>query len=593
MKELEGEVGDAQYAPAAKMNNKGFRKLIAAMKSDITTDDHRVTFVVITQLREAIGVMFGDNKCFQFDSRVVLADGSVEKIGNIVNKRMEVSVRTVSADGTVSSAPVVGWHDNGSGGSFIRVVCSKAGGNGRTRLTCTPDHHIRMFDGSYKEAGSLVAGDLVTAQGVGIVGECPSRKALVLSGLFGDGTLAHAHSNVSSGTHSLKVTHCTDQADYLEWKRGFFDGWVQLEPHTSHNGSAVSFSTNPFSDYVGLHRSMGFSRRVTDDFLKEVGLRELAVWFMDDGSYVRGYKGWGAGTASLACKKYSQQEREALAEHLAAMGCAPTNLDSRRIFWTGDRLRNFASVVAPYIPECMRRKLPPKMDLRKFDPSLWPVTRVAPSTILWPSEVLEVSRYCRESRCSQKKFDITVAGTHNYFVDGVAVHNCSVGGRGKKFAATTIVRLSRTKALRSEGSTAAEKMTYGLEIEASIIKNKGWGEGEKIRFNLYKENHGGFRRGDIDNVTELIPYLLLYKIVKKKGAWITLDNGDSYNGDEAMANELRGNSELLEWAMSSVREAHAHRYEDRKEVEEPAKTDKPEKAEKPVPKNLRTLSKRK
>lgn len=143
-----------------------------------------------------------------------------------------------------------------------------------------------------------------------------------------------------------------------------------------------------------------------------------------------------------------------------------------------------------------------------------------------------------------------------FFGDALA----SVGGRGKAFAAMTIIRFSRIKYLRTEGEKLIDKKTYGLQIEASIVKNKGWGEGEKVNFTLYKENHDGFRRGQIDNVTELVPYLLVYKIAEKAGAWITLGE-DRYNGDADLAEQLRINDELREWCIVQVRESHAKRYE--------------------------------
>lgn len=155
----------------------------------------------------------------------------------------------------------------------------------------------------------------------------------------------------------------------------------------------------------------------------------------------------------------------------------------------------------------------------------------------------------------------------------------SVGGRGKAFAAMTIIRFSRIKYLRTEGEKLIDKKTYGLQIEANIVKNKGWGEGEKVNFTLYKENHDGFRRGQIDNVTELVPYLLVYKIAEKAGAWITLGE-DRYNGDADLADQLRVNDELREWCIAQVREAHAKRYEKQEDETpvaapaEPAKTTK-------------------
>jgi recombination protein RecA len=138
--------------------------------------------------------------------------------------------------------------------------------------------------------------------------------------------------------------------------------------------------------------------------------------------------------------------------------------------------------------------------------------------------------------------------------------NTSVGGKGKMFAASQIIRYKRIKYLRTEGEKVADRITYGMEIEAEVKKSKGCGEGEVVRFNIYKENFEGFRRGDADNVTELIPFLLRYKIIQKTGAWYVIDNGEKFNGVEAVAKSLRENEkmrdELIERVKVEVNKRH-------------------------------------
>lgn len=131
--------------------------------------------------------------------------------------------------------------------------------------------------------------------------------------------------------------------------------------------------------------------------------------------------------------------------------------------------------------------------------------------------------------------------------------NTSVGGKGKMFAASQIIRYKRIKYLRTEGEKVADRITYGMEIEAEVKKSKGCGEGEVVRFNIYKENFEGFRRGDADNVTELIPFLLRHKIIQKTGAWYVLDNGEKFNGVDAVAKSLRENEKLRDELIEQVK----------------------------------------
>src|SRR6201981_1615969 len=79
--ELEGQMGDQTVGAQARMMSQAMRKLAGNLNRTQTL------CILTNQIREKVGVMFG---CFHYDTRVVLADGSTEKIGKIVNQRLAV-----------------------------------------------------------------------------------------------------------------------------------------------------------------------------------------------------------------------------------------------------------------------------------------------------------------------------------------------------------------------------------------------------------------------------------------------------------------------------------------------------------------------
>ena len=81
--EIEGEMGDSHVGLQARLMSQALRKITGALSNTGTTA------IFINQLREKIGVMFG---CMSYETRVTLADGTQEKIGKIVNQRMDVEV---------------------------------------------------------------------------------------------------------------------------------------------------------------------------------------------------------------------------------------------------------------------------------------------------------------------------------------------------------------------------------------------------------------------------------------------------------------------------------------------------------------------
>ena len=94
--EIEGEMGDSHVGLQARLMSQALRKIAGALNQTKTTA------IFINQLREKIGVMFG---CMAYGTRVTLADGTQEKIGKIVNQRMDVEVLSYDPDRRDRPAP--------------------------------------------------------------------------------------------------------------------------------------------------------------------------------------------------------------------------------------------------------------------------------------------------------------------------------------------------------------------------------------------------------------------------------------------------------------------------------------------------------
>lgn len=151
--EIEGEMGDSHVGLQARLMSQALRKLSGAIKLSNTT----VMFT--NQLREKIGVMFG---CFQYSSRVVLADGSTEKIGKIVNQEMDVEVLSYNTKSRMfEPRRIANWFNNGPTENFLEFEVEAY--DGIHQFTCTPNHLLLTKDG-YVSAGEISIGErLITA----------------------------------------------------------------------------------------------------------------------------------------------------------------------------------------------------------------------------------------------------------------------------------------------------------------------------------------------------------------------------------------------------------------------------------------------
>src|SRR3954462_709181 len=79
--EIEGEMGDTHVGLQARLMSQALRKLTGTLSKTQTIA------IFINQLREKIGVMFG---CMSGDTRVMLADGTTQRIDTIVRNRLPV-----------------------------------------------------------------------------------------------------------------------------------------------------------------------------------------------------------------------------------------------------------------------------------------------------------------------------------------------------------------------------------------------------------------------------------------------------------------------------------------------------------------------
>ena len=115
--EIEGEMGDSHVGLQARLMSQALRKLAGALNNTNTT------CIFINQLREKIGVMFG---CMSYSTRVTLADGTQEKIGKIVNQRLDVEVLSYDPEtGRVVPRRIVNWFNNGPAARFLQFTVAK------------------------------------------------------------------------------------------------------------------------------------------------------------------------------------------------------------------------------------------------------------------------------------------------------------------------------------------------------------------------------------------------------------------------------------------------------------------------------------
>ncbi|AVT34496.1 recombinase RecA [Plantactinospora sp. BC1] len=526
--EIEGEMGDSHVGLQARLMSQALRKITGVLSHTGTTA------IFINQLREKIGVMFG---CMSYSTRVTLADGTQEKIGKIVNQRMDVEVLSYDPEtDRVEPKRIVNWFNNGPAEEFLQFTVAKSGGNGRAQFAATANHLVRT-PGGWREAGELIAGDRVMLAEQRRLSE--QQWQVVLGSLMGDGNLSPNRRD-RSGVR-FRLGHGAEQAGYLDWKVSLL-GNIPNSRRTDARG-AVFADFTPLPELDELRRAVYLGdgkKHLSWDYLKALTPLALAVWYMDDGGFTLRSKGLqqrtegGSGRIEICVEAMAEGTRERLVEHLRDAYELDVKLVSRGarqmsfIQFTTAASARFQEIVAPYVPVAMESKLLPRFHGRCVVQPEFVPAEMTPV----PARIIDV-RVKPKTR-SMNRFDIEVEGNHNYFVDGVMVHNSpetTTGGRALKFYASVRLDVRRIESLK-DGTDVV-----GNRTRVKVVKNKVAAPFKQAEFDIM------YGKG-ISREGSLIDVGVEQSIIRKSGAWYTYDGDQLGQGKEKAREFLRENPDV-------------------------------------------------
>lgn len=521
--ELEGEMGDAHMGLQARLMSQALRKLVGAISRS-----HAVV-IFINQLREKIGVMFG---CFHYDSRVVLADGTTEKIGKIVNQRKPVEVLSYDpATGRVGSRRVVNWFDNGVANHFLQFEV-EGGPSGRRRFAATPNHMIFTPRGE-TPAGELKVGDevLMTVEDYRLTDD---QLQLLLGSTLGDGSLRRT----GGRSAAFRVGHGPEQQEYVQWKH-----WM-LEPFSrpmTTVGNGVGFDTMSFPALDELRQELytGGGGRTATSVLDRLDARGVAVWYADDGSFGGHFERWGQGKAVLYNKSLNGESRVRVAALFERLGVGAPRDDGRGFWFSAEQTKRLHELIAPYVHPSIAYKLHPTLrDKFDWQPDLSDAhlngTRLAGRRHLRavPARIARI--YTKPRTRSMHRFDLEVEGNHTYLVDGVVVHNSpetTTGGRALKFYSSVRMEIRRTESIKSGDEIK------GMRARVKVVKNKLAPPFRDAEVDILF-GHG------ISKAANILDVAAAHGIVQRTGTWFAFGEMRLGQGRDNARDFLESNPEL-------------------------------------------------
>jgi recombination protein RecA len=533
--EIEGEMGDSHVGLQARLMSQALRKLAGTLNRTGTVA------LFTNQLREKIGVMFG---CFSYGTRVVLEDGTTEKIGKIVNQRLPVRVLSMDPmTGEIAPKRVVEYYNNGLTDSWLQFEVEAGGGSGRRKFTCTPNHTVFTPDGE-NTAEALEEGDAVLVA-VKQYALAADQEQLLIGGALGDGSLRL----VSTHNVAFRVGHGPAQSEYLGWKHEMLAPFAgKIEPM----GKGDGFSTIPMRQLGWLrdavYGSGGRKCGVTEELVSRLDARGIAVWYADDGTFSGSYERWGHGKAEICAESLTQDARVLVARRCEELGMGRPTVTSRGLLFSGERTAMFHERIAPYIHPAVEHKLHPRLRGR-FDwrPDMTDAhlngTRLKSRTSLLPAPMRVTSK--REIPAvsgKRTRFDLQIEDNHTYLADHVVVHNSpetTPGGRALKFYSSIRLDIRRIETLK-EGVEAV-----GNRVRVKVVKNKVAPPFKQAEFDIIYGDGISWEGSVLDVGLER-------KLVQKSGSYFSYGDERLGQGRQNATAFLREHPDVTEQLLRAV-----------------------------------------
>lgn len=356
--------------------------------------------------------------CFLREQSIDCWDGSLVKIGDIVNKGVRPILIGQDANGNLIPSYITNVKNNGTKNNWLLITLEdkiqQSSSKRSNKLKVTSNHHI-FINGGYKEVGSLKAGDKLTTYEYKIN---DFLKEYIEGSLLGDGYL-----NPQGG---FSESHLSSLVGFIGWQKACLgDLFTSVYNQVSGYGSnmtkvkaLVNTSTKELKSkwYIDGKKQVPRNLELTD--------LVVAKWYLDDGN--RAHNIHQKDRANFATNSFTKKECELLADKLFSKYRISVTVFNNK-GWNirinagkDNSITRFWQAIAPYIPYDMEYKLPEEY---RSIPKIVPTPKILKVkklvSILNISTIENNKSNFPSGRCG---YDIETT-TNNYFAGGLLVHN--------------------------------------------------------------------------------------------------------------------------------------------------------------------------
>lgn len=361
--------------------------------------------------------------CFTYNTLLTCWDGSVIKIGEIVKKKLKLTLIGRDENGTLIPCEILDWFDNGTKDNWLEIETNTLF-RGKKRKFLVTSNHALLINNEFIPAFTAKIGDNLTSYEEYISDDVIH---LIESSLLGDATLTKNGKNFK-----YEEGHKQEHEEFIYQIRNWLgECFSNFSNHVSGFGTPmIRVSSKPNIIITKLRKKWyknGIKKIPNSlDWMTDFS---VAKWFMDDGSLCHNDN--QKDRAHFATNGFSKNEVIRLGKRLHEM----YSVDCSFYYSKGWNLRinagkngeinKFWQSIAPYIVPCMRYKLPIEFRNVQFINSIsGKMYKTSSHVKITKIKKIEISKLNNKKIFpnGRKGYDIKTS-TANYMANGVIVHN--------------------------------------------------------------------------------------------------------------------------------------------------------------------------
>lgn len=358
--------------------------------------------------------------CLHSKTRIVMADGSTKYIKDIKPGELVFGYDTDTLEYKV--VPVIATQHKARAGEWIKVKTTRTGlnrGAGYGFIHCTHDHKVWTKNRGYVEAYKLTTDDILLSIRTGLQQLTPLQEQVLIGKMLGDGTFAI---KVNDGMNTAHIAWGQKEEDYTDWCiKVLGDLALKSKPQVSGYNTTMyrAHTKNTVAIYNTFNHWYSSEVKEVPEDIRLTPI-SMAFWYMDDGSLT--HANGQEDRVRFATNGFNVESCQYLVRELNKFDIEATIRDYKKgneICLTADNAEKFFLLVAPYICESKKYKLPERY--RNYPCYLPEDEETRYKNMIVEQRVISVEKDTKP----RERWDIQTE-THNFFTIGGLVHNTNI-----------------------------------------------------------------------------------------------------------------------------------------------------------------------